>query len=208
MVTRTGQKKRGQISRTPKKMILIGAEGKNKTELTYFKEFNRKQLAYTIKSAKGNSTDPKNIVADMISSITREDLNYAEGDLAFCIFDADTDPAKQRQIDEAVKQAKQYGIEVLLSVPCFEIWFLQHFEASTGAISSNTAIEKLCRYIPEYKKSSNIFFRLEPMIDEAIKRAKHLEKHHSELNRRAKSIERNPSTEAYRLVELLKSEIK
>ena len=83
MVTRTGQKKRGQISRTPKKMILIGAEGKNKTELTYFKEFNRKQLAYTIKSAKGNSTDPKNIVTDMISSITREDLNYAEGDLAF-----------------------------------------------------------------------------------------------------------------------------
>lgn len=207
MVARAKQKKRGQISRTPKKMILIGAEGKNKTELTYFKEFNQKQLAYTIKPAKGNNTDPEKIVADMISSVNREELNYAEGDLAFCIFDADTDPAKQRQIDEAVKQAKKCGIEVLLSVPCFEIWFLQHFENSTGAISSNTAIEKLCKYIPEYKKSSNVFFRLEPMMDEAIKRAKHLEKHHVELNRKPKSIERNPSTEVYKLVELLKSEM-
>ena len=208
MVTRAKQKKRGQISRTPKKMILVGAEGKNKTELTYFKEFNRKQSAYAIKPAKGNNTDPEKIVADMINSVAREELNYSEGDLAFCIFDADTDPAKQRQIDEAVKHAKKHDIEVLLSVPCFEIWFLQHFEFSTGSISSNTDIEKLCGYIPEYKKSNNVFSLLEPMMGEAIKRAKYLEKYHAELNRRAKSIDRNPSTEAYKLVELLKSEIK
>ena len=52
MVARAKQKKRGQVSRHQKKLILIGAEGKNKTELQYFQQFNRTQDRYTIKRQK------------------------------------------------------------------------------------------------------------------------------------------------------------
>ena len=207
MVARTKQKQRGRISRNRKKMILIGAEGKNETELTYFKAFNRKQKTFTVKAAKGNSTDPKGIVEDTANSVKREELDFEEGDPAFCLFDADTDISKQNQIDAAVRMATKNHIEVLLSVPCFEIWFLQHFESSTAELSSDGAITRLSRYIPTYGKSMDVFSDLEPFMEEAIERAKRLEKHHDSLGRHEKSMERNPSTEAYRLVEKLKKEI-
>lgn len=152
MVAHTKQKKRGLITRKQKKLILLGTEGKNETESNYFREFNRKQNTYVIKDAKGNNTDPEGIVADTINSLKQEGIDYVEGDLAFCVFDADTNPAKQRQISRAVQLANKHGIEVLLSAPCFEIWFLQHFDYSTAQLTSEAAIEKLSRYIPDYKK--------------------------------------------------------
>lgn len=41
MVRHTGQKKRGKVSKSRKKILLIGTEGKNKTEKNYFSHFNR-----------------------------------------------------------------------------------------------------------------------------------------------------------------------
>ena len=204
MVARVKQKERGRVSRNRRKMILIGAEGKNETEVTYFKEFNRKQKTYTIKAAKGNSTDPKGIVEDTVNSVIHEELDFAEGDMAFCVFDTDTNLSKQSQIDEAIRLADRNGVEVVLSIPCFEIWFLQHFENSTGQLTSNGAIERLLKYIPDYQKSANVFYKLEPHMDVAIRNAKNLEKHHSNIGNHPRNIECNPSTEVYRLVEILK----
>ena len=203
MVARAKQKKRGQVSRHQKKLILIGAEGKNKTELQYFQQFNRTQNRYTIKPAKGNTTDPENIVEDMIKSIKHEELAFDEGDLAYCVFDGDTKTEKQSQIDKAVTLAKKHNVEVLLSVPFFEVWFLQHFEYSTAELTSDDAIERLKRYIPTYDKNVDVFSTLEPKMGIAIEHAKRLEKYHDELGRRAKSITRNPSTDGYVLAELV-----
>ena len=175
----------------------------DQTEQNYFKEFNQTQKNYTIQPASGNSTDPKGIVEDTINSIQKSKMEPKEGDLAFCLFDSDTDTQKQEQIDQAVSRAKQKGIEVLLSVPCFEVWFLQHFQYSTGQLTGNQAIRALKKFIPEYEKSKSVFFQLE---DIAVDHAKRLEKHHNELGIRSKSLKRNPSTEAYKLVELLKKE--
>lgn len=131
---------------------------------------------------------------------------FEEEDLAFCLFDSDTDKQKQPQIDQAVALAKKNGIEVLLSVPCFEIWFLQHFQYSTGSLTSNQTIDKLKKFIPEYEKSENVFLQLEESMETAVEHAERLERYHNELGVQSKSLERNPSTEAYKLVKLLKKE--
>lgn len=206
MVARTGQKQRGKIGKKRKKLILIGCEGKNKTEKNYFKEFNQRQKKYTIQSAKGNRTDPRGIVEDTISSIEKEELQLEDGDLAFCLFDSDTDIKKQSQIEQAIYLAGQYGVEILLSVLCFEVWFLQHFQYSTGQLSGNQAITKLKRFIPEYEKNQNIFSKLEAYTEIAVENAKRLEKYHDDIGVQCRSIERNPSTEVYKLVEILKKE--
>lgn len=206
MVARTGQKQRGKIGKKRKQLILIGCEGKNKTEKNYFKEFNQRQKKFTIQPAKGNRTDPKGIVEDTISSIDKEELQFADGDMAFCLFDSDTDVKKQEQIEQAIFLAGQNGVEVLLSVPCFEVWFLQHFQYSTGQLSGNQAIAKIKRFIPEYEKNQNIFSKLEPYTEIAVKNAKLLEKYHDEIGTQRRSINRNPSTEVYKLVEILTKE--
>ena len=41
MVKRSAQKQRGRNERSTKRFILIGTEGKNKTEIGYFNQFNR-----------------------------------------------------------------------------------------------------------------------------------------------------------------------
>ena len=41
MTTRVRQKKRGQTTRRRAKILLIGAEGDNKTETNYFNSFNK-----------------------------------------------------------------------------------------------------------------------------------------------------------------------
>ena len=46
--------------RIPKKKIIIAAEGKNKTEKTYFSNFDNGKKSYSISFAKGNYTDPVN----------------------------------------------------------------------------------------------------------------------------------------------------
>ena len=203
MVKRTKQKSRGIATRKQRKLVLIGAEGKNKTEIMYFREFNHVQKTYMIKAAKGNSTDPEGIVKDTIKSIRLEELNFKEGDMAFCAFDTDMDHGKQVQIDTAVRLAKAENIEVILSSPCFEVWFLQHFEDSTAYLSGDLAVERLRKYIPAYEKGANIFHELWPYTEIALERAKRLKKYHDELGRRMGSIERNPGTEADRLVEKL-----
>lgn len=64
---RAKQVKRRLKHRTEKNIILIGAEGKNKTEKMYFTELgNEFRDRYLIKFAKGNSTDPVGIVKDTI----------------------------------------------------------------------------------------------------------------------------------------------
>lgn len=203
MVRHTGQKKRGKVSKSRKKILLIGTEGKNKTEKNYFSHFNRMpENDYVIRFSTGNNTDPEGIVDNTVDTVKKEELNFKDGDLAFCVFDTDTGDEKQKQIDAAVIKASKKNVEIILSNPCFEIWFLQHFGYSTKEYKSNgEVLRTLEGFIPEYEKNSDPFVILNPLTAEAIRNSKKLEKYHDDLGHRSKSMERNPSTEVYKIIE-------
>lgn len=203
MVRHTGQKKRGKISKKRKKILLIGTEGKNKTEKNYFSHFNRMQgNNYLIRFSDGNNTDPEGIVDNTIDTVKKEELNFKDGDLAFCVFDTDIGDEKQKQIDAAIIKATKKNVEIILSNPCFEIWFLQHFGYSTKEYKSNgEVLRTLEGFIPDYEKNSDPFVILNPLMAEAIKNSKRLEKYHDDLGRKSKSMERNPSTDVYKIIE-------
>ena len=203
MVRHTGQKKRGKVSKSRKKILLIGTEGKNKTEKNYFGHFNRMpENDYVIRFSTGNNTDPEGIVDNTIDTVKKEELNFKDGDLAFCVFDTDIGDEKQKQIDAAVIKASKKNVEIILSNPCFEIWFLQHFGYSTKEYKSNgEVLRTLEGFIPEYEKNSDPFVILNPLTAEATRNSKKLEKYHDDLGHRSKSMERNPSTEVYKIIE-------
>lgn len=207
MTTRVRQKKRGQTTRRRAKILLIGAEGDNKTETNYFKSFNKRHGEYIVRMADGNNTDPVKIVKSVCDSIKKEELDFDHGDLAFCAIDTDTDIAKQSQIDEAVKIAHENNIELILSNLCFEIWFLMHFTYSTKYYPSTTAVtNELEKFIPEYRKSRNVFDKVSPYTETAKQNAIKLERHHADAEHKKKSVECNPSSEAYKVVEKLTNE--
>lgn len=199
----TRRKQRDKVTRKRNKIILIGIEGKNKTEKNYFLSLIKDVGGnYKIRFSSGNYTDPNNILQTMIYYIKEHELNKKEGDLFYCVFDTDTDPNKQSIIDKTCQKASEHKIEVILSNPCFEVWFLQHFEYSTKQfINNNEVIEKLKKHLSTYEKSSDVYDKLKNKTAKAIKNSKQLEKYHNEQGRPNKHISRNPSSEVYKIAE-------
>lgn len=124
--------KRMPKKRKQRKLLILAAEGANKTEKTYFTEFNDKQSEYRVIPARGNNTDPVKIVRDAINSAEKEDVEFEAGDRVFAVFDVDF--GKEKQIREAMQLAKANNVEVVLSNPCFEVWFLVIFASVPEAM--------------------------------------------------------------------------
>lgn len=203
MVRKVDQKKRGKVSRKTKKIILIGAEGKNQTERKYFKAFNQVQSEYKIMAGKGNNTDPVGVVEDLLKSAKQEELDLKDGDMLACFIDVDFKNGRDQELRAAMKLARQNNVSVFLSNPCFEIWYLLHFRYSTKLYGSNEeVIKELGSYISDYSKSKDVYDVIENKIDQALLNTKRLESYHLEngTNDRLKKL---PSTEAYKLIEMI-----
>ena len=186
-----------QRKRTP--FVIIGCEGK--TEKTYFNNFRSKKCI--IKFAKGNSTDPKGIVQDLINYINSE-IDLEDDDKVYAVFDTDVGENKQQQIKEAKELARENGVEIITSTPAFEMWFLLHFGFTTKAFTSSNALEKeLKKHIHNYSKSDNTFLAIKESTGQAIKNAKKLEKHQIDEGQALDNEKCNPYTAVYKVVEEL-----
>ena len=189
--------------RKQKSKILIAAEGKNKTEKTYFSNFEDGKKSYNITYARGNNTDPLKLVKMLIKEIDEIKLDLQDDDVAYCIFDTDVDPNKNKIIEEAIQLAKKNNIKIITSSPCFELWFLLHYDYTTANMDSEEVIKRLKEYYPKYEKNINIYPNIIKEIDLAINRAKKIEKYQIDNNRRIGTVEANPNTEVYKIVEYL-----
>lgn len=189
--------------RKQKSKILIAAEGKNKTEKTYFSNFEDGTKSYNISYAKGNNTDPLNLVQMLIKQIENMGLDLQDDDMAYCIFDTDTNPDKNKIINEAIQLAKKNNIKIITSSPCVELWFLLHYDYTTSNMSNEEVIKRLKKFYPKYEKNVNICPEIIKNLDKAIERAKKLEKYQLDNNRRIGTVEANPNTEFYKIVEYL-----
>lgn len=187
--------------RPPKNKILIAAEGKNKTEKIYFNNFEKIKKSFNITYARGNNTDPIKLVQMLIKEIGELNLDLGNGDMAYCIFDTDNNLDKNKSIEAAIDLALKNNIKVITSSPCVELWFLLHYDYTTANMSSQDVIKRLKVYYPKYEKNINIYPNIVGKTDLAINRAKKLEKYQIANNRQIGSVEANPNTEIYIIVE-------
>ena len=189
--------------RKRKNKILIAVEGTNKTEKIYFSNFDDGKKTYTITIAKGNDTDPLGMIKLLSKEMDKRDIDLSNGDIAFCVFDTDINPKKNKIIKDAINLAKEKGIRIITSTPCVELWFLLHFEYTTARLSNNSVMKRLKKYLPKYEKNINIFSDIKDKVYEAIERAKRLESFQLQNNKTIGMVEANPSTEMYKIVEEL-----
>ena len=196
-----GVERRGKVTRSRNPIILFATEGNNKTEELYLKNF-RERTAPRLIPADRNVTDPVNMMNQLIKQADEMDLSVDLGDKAYCIIDTDTDRSKQAQIDIACSKQTDL-VQVITSSPCFEEWFLCHFRMSTGYQTSSDAISELRAFIPGYEKSNDVFSQIQIKTNDAIKNAKRLEQYHQQEGRKIQTVESNPSTEVYKIVEFI-----
>lgn len=194
---------RNNHNRKSKRVVLVAYEGENKTEKNYLSNFSGRDKDYIIKQVPGNETDPVNLVRQTIQKVHDLSLYLLEDDKAYCIFDTDMKTEKNIKIDEAIKLAKDNNIIPIVSAPCVELWFLLHYEYTTAMISSNDVIERLKKHYPKYEKKCNIYLELKDRIDKAIENSKKLEKYQKQNNKKLQTVEANPYTEMYKIVEEL-----
>lgn len=189
--------------RKPKNIILLAVEGKNKTEKTYFNNFEDNNKTYKIQYAKGDCTDPLNLVKMLVKGIEELNLDLKNGDAAYCVFDTDTDPNKNTIITKAINLAKRHNIQVITSTPCIELWFLLHCQYTTAYMNNNEVINKLKNFYKNYDKNINIYPNIIDKINFAMDNAKRLEIHQLNNKRKIGMVEANPNTEIYKIVEEL-----
>ena len=203
-------------SRKEKPLVLIVPEG-TETEKAYFQHFNRPEKPVKIKivenSSDGAKTDYASLIKKAVGYKNKYSLSIAKGDSVWVVADGDVDyntpgavEAKEKALFEARNAAEKNGISILISNPCFELWYNLHFEYSTGFIKDYPSMrDKILPYLPDYEKNKDVFDQLSEKTDTAIEHALRLEAFHKGNGEKSPfNLGVNPFTEIYRLVETIK----
>jgi hypothetical protein len=181
----------------PRKVFIIVCEGE-KTEPIYFKMYKTRYSNLRIETPNSKSTDPINLTEFAKKQINKYDLDLKNGDGIWCVFDCDENT--NEDITRAINIAGD-EIKIILSNPNFELWFLLHFMFHVTRIDRSEVIVKLKEYIPNYKKNIDIFNMLLDKRPKAIENAKKLNKIHRKNGIELISVESNPSTQVYSVIE-------
>lgn len=185
-------------SKNPKARVLIVCEGE-KTEPNYFKA-----LCYDLRLSNNDikirgeecGSSPKSVY-EYTKELIEKDGDY---DCAYCVFDKDQHGKSYTETLDAIKRNSSHkGTKIIAinSVPCFEFWFLLHFEPTSSPFNRCSDVEKRIKtHKKDYNKNKNplTYKDLKSETSFAIKNAKQLTKNNNG---------ENPSTRVHILVEAL-----
>lgn len=195
-------RKRNRNNRERKSIVVIGCEGKNKTEKIYLRNYSSRKCI--LKFSTGNATDPVGMAEDLIRFIKNEDINKKYGDKIYLLIDMDVNQHKQQQVMQAKKMCDEYGIEIIISNPTFELWYILHFEYTTKTYQSSQEVKKDVKTkIRDYTESMNVFPIIKKQTMLAIENSKSLEKYQEENGQYIFNENCKPYTGIYKVVEEL-----
>ena len=187
--------------RQPLPRILIVCEG-TETEPSYFMALrNREKSLIDLEIEPGGV--PKTLV-EKAAALKRSANKAAKRDPnlrydhVWCVFDIDEHP----NVGEAVQQARDNGIELAISNPCFELWILLHFEDQTAHIERRALHRACVRHLPGYEKKVP-FDSLRRYYPDAVRRA--LSLRNWQETRGCDEYTTNPWTAVQNLTELILS---
>jgi len=170
MVIKSRKLHRPLGERRYRKLFVISVEGV-KTEPQYFELFNKSdQNIIKINCLKGNhQSSPFQVLKRMKRYLKIEDLKKT--DEAWLVIDMDQWSSDQIEpLFEWSQSKENYGLA--LSNPTFELWLLLHFEDGRKVATTDECLNRLKKYLPEYKKGIGIRKFTIETIHSAIQRAK------------------------------------
>ncbi len=206
---KTESYKRRQGSKEPRKSILIVSEG-SKTEPIYFNSLRRiLRLAMVEVDIVGEGAAPITVVDRAIElreerrRQAKRSLRKAAYEVVYCVVDVEA--PKAESLSRAMTKARDNKLQVILSNPCFEYWYILHFRKSSAHFNTSKAAKSaLKREHPAYCESdTTIFDVVYPMTADAIRHSKQVlrEQHDgAEVLSDCK-----PSTHVHKVVEYLQS---
>ncbi len=181
------------VNRRPiQKRFLIICQGEQ-TEPNYFAAFRNPRLVIRTVSAPRN---PSRVVETALRLREQSEQPF---DQVWCVFDCDDTPAAD--FNRALQLAGSNRIEVAYSNQAFELWYLLHFQAVSGALHRAQYIQRLEKHLGHgYQKNSpRLYNELLGLQSQAIERARQLLESYNPSD----PFHDDPSTTVHRLVEQL-----
>ena len=169
------------------------------TEPLYLKAFASLPEVRSVASLdiRGMGCEPRRLVEEARVA-KRSDRGQSTGPTEYwCVFDVEA-PTQHARLHDAVQMARDNGISVAVSNPCFELWLALHYTDHESWINNDD-----CRSLRRQHDGSQ-GKRLDgaaymPRRHQAIKRARRLAALHDSANRELPDD--NPSSGLYRLLE-------
>jgi RloB-like protein len=183
--------------------LLVFVEGL-RTEELYLVDWRRRcrdRVLVTVDPYRGA---PLQLVERAVAAKRAETREARRGrgrghDQIWCVFDVDEHP----NLDRAVRLAAQHGVNLAISNPCIELWFVLHFEDRTAYIDRKEAQGRAQTLLQCGKVLT------QPALDAlaycypvAADRAKKLDDKHVGDGSPTGS---NPSSSVWRLIEVIRS---
>jgi hypothetical protein len=201
---------RRKAFKEPCKSILIVCEG-SKTEPIYFNALKKRlRLIMVYVEIIGKGAAPITVVNSAIDlreqrkREAKKSLTKAEYEIIYCVFDVEA-PTPHGSLADAVGMANAHNLDVILSNPCFEYWYILHFRKTSAPFYTNDEVlSNLRQEYPDYSKSdADIFEVVYPKTNDAIKHSKEVL---SEQHDNAEDLRNcNPSTHVHKIVEYLQN---
>ncbi len=151
--------RRRRPTREPLPKILIACEG-SKTELRYFEGIRQSMRLNTVKMilVKHQGTDIGSVIDAAIAernALNRDD-RWIVGDQAWAVVDEDGQ-SHHDNWHKALQRATQQDINLAIINPCFELWYLLHFQDHFAHITCDDVIKHLRRHISDYDKAGSYY---------------------------------------------------
>jgi len=213
MVSRKQRKidsyKRREGLKEPRKSILIVSEG-SKTEPIYFNSLKSNlRLAMVEVEIVGEGAAPITVVDRAIQlrharkRLARKSLTKAAYEVVYCVIDVEA--PKAESLSRAVNKAEGNRLEVILSNPCFEYWYILHFRKTSAPFSTSQEAKSALRreHCAYCESDTTIFDVIYPKTADAIKHSKEvLREQHNDAEDLSDC---NPSTHVHKIVEYLQN---
>ena len=201
--------KRSQGFKEPRKSILIVSEG-SKTEPIYFNSLRSSlRLAMVEVEVVGEGAAPITVVDRAIElkaerkRVAKKSLTKAAYDVVYCVIDVEA--PKAESLSRAVNKAEGNRLEVILSNPCFEYWYILHFRKTSAPFGTSQEAKSALRreHCAYCDSDTTIFEVVYPKTADAIKHSKEvLREQHNDAEDLSDC---NPSTHVHKIVEYLQN---
>lgn len=195
---RLPQRGRAQ-KRAPRHVLRVLTEGR-RTEPDYLVGWVRRNARVHLNIDDTGMT-PDALVRRAKEHVQSQPRRRADRDFdeIWCVFDTDA----HENLPHAIEDARQSGIAVAVSNPCFELWLVLHVREQTAYIDRHD-VQRLSNDLglSDGKRiAATVRNTLADAFQTARERAQQLAQRHAGNNSPARS---NPSTDVWRLVDQLR----
>ena len=130
-------------------------------------------------------------------------LIKAAYEVVYCVLDVEA--PKATSLSRAVTKARGNNLEVILSNPCFEYWYILHFSKTSASFNTSKAAKSALKqkHRAYCESDTTIFDVVYPKTADAIRHSKEVLR---EQHDGAEDLsDCNPSTHVHKIVEYLQS---